>query len=224
MSGTLFQVSVLRAACNLDGLNRRSAQVPHTYQVVSGSGEREHPVLLKDPAMAHFPQQRDLLQPSETFFDALPLLLADSIAGVARGTCVNGAPASAPIILRHVRCYSQMAAFGHEIRSVISLVPAHCHWLRTRNLLQHNQRSVALRGPISLEYFCVHDQSVSVLHQQIPAVTQLGLLPRALACQSGIGIGLRCMRLIAPILPVKVNRGVARIVRRRSLSVLPLKN
>jgi len=30
--------------------------------------------------MAHFPQQRDRLQPSETFFDALPLLLADSIA------------------------------------------------------------------------------------------------------------------------------------------------
>ena len=30
------------------------------------------------------------------------------------------------------------------------------------------------------------------------------------------------MRLIAPILPVKVHRGVARIVRRRSLSVLPL--
>src|SRR5579864_6742582 len=196
MFGTLFRVSVMRASCNLAGLNRRSTQVPHTYQVVSGTGEGEHPVHFKDPAMAHFPQQRDRLQPSETFFNALPLSLADSIAGVARGTCVNGAPASAPIILRHVRCYSQMATFGHEIRSVISLVPAHGHWLRTRNLLQHNQRRVALRCAIGLEYFCVHDQSVSVLHQQIPAVTQLGLLPRALACQLGIGIGLRGMRLI----------------------------
>ena len=161
MSGTLFRVSVMRASCNLARLNRCSAQVPHTYQVVSGTGEGEHPVHLKDPAMAHFPQQRDRLQPSETFFDALPLLLADSIAGVARGTCVDGAPASAPIILRHVRCHSQMAAFGHEIRSVISFVPAHCHWLRTRNLLQHDQRCVALRCPIGFEYFCVHDQSVS---------------------------------------------------------------
>src|SRR5208282_5232248 len=145
MSGTLFRVSVMRAYCNLAGLNRCSAQVPHTYQVVSGTGEGEHPVHLKDPAMAHFPQQRDRLQPSETFFDALPLSLADFIAGVARSTCVNGATACSPIILLHVRVYSQMATFGHEIRSVISLVPAHGHWLRTRNLLQHDQSCVALR-------------------------------------------------------------------------------
>src|SRR5712691_10671364 len=96
-----------------------------TYMFWTGEGELTSAVgnwqrrLLKLFKLAHFPQQRDRLQPSETFFDALPLLLADSIAGVARGTCVNGAPASAPIILRHVRCYSQMAAFGHEIRSVI---------------------------------------------------------------------------------------------------------
>jgi len=101
MSGTLFRVLVMRASCNLAGLNRRSAQVPHTYQVVSGTGEGEHPVHLKDPAMAHFPQQRDRLQPPETFFDALPLLLADGIARVTRGTRIDGAPASPPIVLRH---------------------------------------------------------------------------------------------------------------------------
>ena len=95
--------------------------------------------------------------------------------------------------------------------------------LRTRNLLQHDQRGVTLRGPIGLEHFRIHDQSVPVLHQQIPAVTQLGLLACTLASQLGIGIGLRFVALIGPLLPVKVHRGVARIVRRRrSLSVLSL--
>jgi hypothetical protein len=62
MSGTLFRVSVMRASCNLAGLNRRSAQVPHTHQVVGGTGEGEHPVHLNDSAIAHFQQQRDRIQ------------------------------------------------------------------------------------------------------------------------------------------------------------------
>ena len=128
MSGSLFRTSVIRASRDLAELNQRSAQVPHAHQVVSGTGEGEYPVHLENPAMTHFPQQRDRLQPPETFFDALPLLLADGIARVTRGTRIDGAPASPPIVLRHGGCDPQMAALGHEIRRVIS--PKCSHSLR----------------------------------------------------------------------------------------------
>src|SRR5271157_1892524 len=119
MSEDLFRPSVVRAIRDLAWLKHHSAQVPHTHQVISGTSEREYPVHLENPAMTHFPQQRDRLQPPETFFDALPLSLADGITGVSRGPRIDGAPASALIVLRHVGRDSQMAALGHEIRRVI---------------------------------------------------------------------------------------------------------
>ena len=101
MSENLLRATVVCASGNLAGLNHCAAQVPHTHQVVGSTGEVEYPVHLPNPAMTHFPQQRDRLQPPETFFDALPLLLADGIARVTRGTRIDGAPASPPIVLRH---------------------------------------------------------------------------------------------------------------------------
>ena len=92
----------MRACRDLAGLNHRSAQVPHTPQVVGGAGEGKHPVHFENPTMAHFPPQRDRLQPPETFFDALPLSLADGIARVARGARIDAAAASPPIVLRYV--------------------------------------------------------------------------------------------------------------------------
>ena len=41
--------------------------------------------------MPHLAHQCDRLQPTETLFDSLPLLLADLISGVPRGPLVNGA-------------------------------------------------------------------------------------------------------------------------------------
>ena len=103
MSGTLFRVSVMRASCNLAGLNRCSAQIPHAYQVVSGAGEGEHPAHLKDPAMAHFPQQRDRLQPSETLFNALPFPLTNGMSDMLRGASINRTPTGSLKVLCHMR-------------------------------------------------------------------------------------------------------------------------
>ena len=82
MSRAIFRIPVMRASANSARLNRRSAEIPHTHQVVSGTGEGEYPVHLKNPAMTHFPQQRDRLQPPEAFLDAISLPLADGIARV----------------------------------------------------------------------------------------------------------------------------------------------
>ena len=94
--------------------------------------------------MPHFAQQRNGLQPAKTFFDALPLLLADGIARLSRGATINGAAASSPKVLRHVRRHPNVPALAHEIRRVEALVPAHRHAPASRNFLQHFQCSIAL--------------------------------------------------------------------------------
>jgi hypothetical protein len=53
--------------------------------------------------MPHFAHQRNSFQPAKTFFDVFPLLLADDIAALSRGEAINGAAASSPKVLRHVR-------------------------------------------------------------------------------------------------------------------------
>jgi len=58
-------------------------QVPHAHQIVSRAGEGEDPIDLQRSAMPHFAQQRNGLQPTKTFFDALRLLLTDGIARVS---------------------------------------------------------------------------------------------------------------------------------------------
>jgi len=58
-------------------------QVPHAHQIVSRAGEGEDPIDLQRSAMPHFAQQRNGLEPTKTFFDALRLLLTDGIARVS---------------------------------------------------------------------------------------------------------------------------------------------
>src|SRR5438046_117871 len=72
---------------------------------------------------------------------------------------------------------------------VEALISAYGHRLRSRNLLQHHQRRIALCPPVGHEHFCIDDQSVAILDQQIPAVAQLGLLPITFARQLRLGIG-----------------------------------
>src|SRR5712692_3686045 len=101
--GALMQVPPTHFSPDLGGLNRGWAQVPHAHQVVGGRGQGEHPVHLENPTMPYLPQQRDRLQPPETFFDALPLLLAEPIPFMARRPPINRAPAPPLLVLRHVR-------------------------------------------------------------------------------------------------------------------------
>ena len=64
--------------------NYAAHQIPHAHQVVGRAGEREDPIDFQRSAMPHFAHQRNSFQPAKTFFDALPLLLADDIAALPR--------------------------------------------------------------------------------------------------------------------------------------------
>src|SRR5947208_2386091 len=67
-------------------------EVSHAHQVVGCAGEGEDPVHFAHSAMPHFAQQGDRLQPAETLFDALSLLLTESIAGMLCRAPVDCAP------------------------------------------------------------------------------------------------------------------------------------
>src|SRR5258707_13543699 len=94
--------------------------------------------------MAHFAQQRNGLQPTKTFFDTLPLLLADGIALALRRAAINGAAASSSKVLRHVRRHPNVPALAHEIRRAEALVAAHRPAPASRNSFQHFKPAIAL--------------------------------------------------------------------------------
>src|SRR6266496_4399138 len=112
-------------------------EVSHAHQVVGCAGEGEDPVHFAHSAMPHFAQQGDRLQPAETLFDALSLLLTETIAGMLCRAPVDCAPTAPCQVLRHMGRHSQMSTLGHEIPSVEALISAHGHRLPSRNLLQH---------------------------------------------------------------------------------------
>ena len=121
--------------------------------------------------MSHLPHERYRLQPAEAFFDPFPLLLAEGVTRVLRGAAVNrDAPASSQV-LRYVRGHAQMAALLHKPDRVESFAAAHRQRLPAGKPLHHDQRRIAFGRPVRPEDFRVHDQSVAVLHQQVPAVT-----------------------------------------------------
>jgi hypothetical protein len=76
--------------------------------------------------MTHFPQQRDRLQPPETFFDVLPLLLADGIARVARGTRIDGALASALIVFIGTDGTSSSCSMNLKLLNRVFRLPRTC--------------------------------------------------------------------------------------------------
>jgi hypothetical protein len=199
-------------------------QVSHSHQVVSRAGQSKDPVHFAHPAMPNLPHERYRLQPAEAFFDSFPLLLADGVTRMPRGAAINRAAPASSQVLRHLRRHAQMAALLHKTERVEPFVAAHRQRLRAGKPLHHDQRRIAFRCPVRLEDFRVYDQSVAVLHQQISAVTQPGLLPLAFARQQRLGIGLGLVGLVRALLPVKVHRGIAGIIRRRSrLALLWLK-
>src|SRR5512142_2681211 len=174
--------------------------------------------------MPNLAKEGNRLQPSEAFLDPLSLPLADLVTLMPSRALINRTAAIPFEVLGHMRCDLHVATLGHELRRVKALVPSHRQPPLPQNLLQHQQRRVALRPPVGLPHHRVHNQSVSVLHQQIAAVAQFRFLALALTRQLRFRIGFRFVRPVRPILAMEVHGRIAGIiVGRRIRSVLPLK-
>jgi hypothetical protein len=162
-------------------------QMAHTHQVVGHAGEVEDPRHFAHSAMPHFAQPRRRLQPAETFLDAFPLALADLVSRVPGGAAINRDAARTRMVLRPMRRHPQVPVLRHKPARIESLVAAYRHRLCARHSLQHEQRGVALRRAVGLQSFRIHDQPVPVFHQQMPAVTQLRVLPWPLRASKDSG-------------------------------------
>ena len=135
---------------NLQRWNCRG-QISQAHQIVGCAGEGKDPIHFTDPAMAHFPHQRNRLQPAKAFFDPLPLLLAD---GVSRCRVVRPSIALPPVRRRFCATCGvtrRVAALGHKPARVKPFVATHRHRLRSRDLLQHHQGRVSFRRSVGLE-------------------------------------------------------------------------
>jgi hypothetical protein len=138
-----------------------------------------------------------------------------------RGAAINRATSTPPQVPRHVRRHPQIPVLFHKPEGVELFVVAHCQRMCAGKPLHHHQRRIAFRRSVGLEDLRVYDQSVPVLHQQIPAIAQPGPLPLAFARQQRVGIGLGLIGFVRALLPAKVHCGVARIIRRsRRLALL----
>src|SRR5689334_24268830 len=84
--------------------------------------KREHPAHLLDPAMPDVAHERDRLEPTEAFFDALALPLAHLITAMSRCAPVDCAAACPLHVLRNVRRHVQMPALYNEVPRIVCLV------------------------------------------------------------------------------------------------------
>src|SRR5262245_35711400 len=104
---------------------------------------------------------------------------------------------------------------SHKVLRVITLIPAqtfHPDFFSSLTL-EHSLGGFSLGAARGLTDFEVDQQPVSVLHQGMSPITQLGLFARPLTHQTTVGIGSRLMGLVAALLTMKIHPAIARISR-----------
>src|SRR5262245_4521281 len=159
------------------------------------------------------------LHPTKDFFDPLANPLTEGIAFMTRGSPIDGRSAFALGVGRHMRENLSPAQKSHKVLRVITLIPAqtfHPDFFSSLTL-EHSLGGFSLGAARGLTDFEVEQQPVSVLHQGMSSITQLGLFAWPLTHQTTVGIGSRLMGLVAALLTMKIYPAVARI----SLSFIP---
>src|SRR6266850_3068157 len=200
---------------------RLRRQVADPDQVVDGHSEDEHPADSLRPPMARLAEQAGRLEPAEDLLDELPLSLAHDVAGVARGAAIDRTRTIRGV-LGHVRRHLQPAQTSHEIPGVIPFVGAQRDPAGAREGGGHGERRLSLGVPRCGCQARIHRQAMTVLHQDVTLVAQLGLVRLALAGQPRLGVGRRGMGGVAARLAVEVHSRIARVVGRLARRVLAL--
>src|SRR5271170_7177165 len=191
-------------------------QVADPHQVVSRSGQGEHPADPGHAAMPRLAQHRHGLEPAESLFHPLAPPLTQGIAKVAAGALVD----RARWLLCNVGRDVMVAQMVHERSSVIALVGAERHAPIAGDVTDHGQGGLTLRPAGGLGQPGIDYQAVAILHQQMTQVAQLGLPPTGLLIEPCLRIGGRLMGRVAPPLAMKIDARIAGIVGRTWLRVL----
>ncbi len=172
-----FNTTERHYAWNLLYRNSCGHKVSHAHQIVGRARERKHPVHLQGSAMTYLAQQSHRLQPTEAFFDTLPFFLTDGHSPrgawfADRWRCRLFVSDFAPRAAS--RPYSGTRAQNPLYRSLCRRPPSRTRYpeVALTSPLPHPSRRCL--WPPTLSSTTINP--VAILHQQISAITQLGLL------------------------------------------------
>jgi len=150
-------------------------------------------------------EQAGRLEPAEDLLDELPLSLAHDVAGVARGAAIDRTRTIRGV-LGHVRRHLQPAQTSHEIPGVIPFVGAHVTGGAARAAAM---ASAALaRRTVAGVRRASTAQAMTVLHQDVTLVAQLGLVRLALAGQPRLGSVVEAWVALRRVSPWKFTVGL----------------
>src|SRR5580700_4913422 len=179
-------------------------QVSQSAEVVSSAGKGEQPPNLVDPSQLHFPDHPHHFHPPERLLHSFSLPLTHLIPPMSRGPLVHRAPA-VRIVLRHMWGNVHPAESSYESLRVVVFVSSQGEPLSAGDGLGHEHRCISLRSSISLGQKSLHQKPVTILHQYMSQVAELGFAPFGFLEQSSVGIRGRFMGLVRPFLLVKVD-------------------
>src|SRR3954454_3502353 len=176
--------------------------------VVGGRGEGETPSDTLEPAVAGLAQTARDFDPAEGLLDALADALAQGIAGVTGRAPIDGRGAVGRI-LGDMRGDIHLPQLRHMPGYVEGLVRTERNPSASWHIAHHDLRRLALGGAGSMRGLGVHDQAVTVLHQQMAHIAELGCLSLGFAVEPRIGVGGGGVCLVAPPLAAEVPRAVS---------------
>ena len=184
-----------------------TAQTAHAHQVVGGKAQQRLARELGLTDQFGLGQTAHCLDPAKGLLDSLAHFEAGFVALVALDAPID---CRVLVLGRHVRRDQEPATALDEGLAVVALVGADRGPLvPVAPAFEHRQRRLALGGATGMCDLHIHDQTVAVLHEDVPHVAQAGLVARALLEQPGIGIGGAGMGAVAALLPFEVHLGVA---------------
>src|SRR5216117_2149101 len=200
---------------------RLGREVSNPNEVVDGQGKGKHPVHAAGPAMTGLSHQADGLEPAEDLLDALPPTLAHPIAAMAGGPPIDRAGALGRV-LGDVRRDAEQPNRLDEIPRVVALVSPERHSTLAILSPHELQGGCPLGVAARRRHAAIDGEPVSVLHQDVAGVVELGFVRVAFAEQAGVGVRRGRVGRVAAPLAVKIHGRIARVVRRRGRRVFPL--
>src|SRR5215471_12668934 len=189
------------------------SQFRHAHKIIRRSHPPSRQLRSLGSPIPRFSKSSHRLGPAKDLFNSLSYPLTDTVALMARSAAINGRTALA----LGVGCYmSSDLSAAQKINKAVSVVVL----VRSQRFDSYTLCSLTpdhllgrlpLRSSGGLADFEIDQKPVSVLHQRMRPVTQLGLFARPLAGQQTLGVGLRLMGVVTALLSVKVHPTVARI-------------
>src|SRR5262245_21703489 len=193
--------------------NRLGHQLGHADKIVRRSYPPSSQLGSVSTPKTRFPKTSHGLHPTKDLFDSLSNPLTEGIALMTRGSPIDGRSAFALGVGRHMRENLSSTQKTHKVLSVITLISSqtfHPDSFSSLTLKQPLGR-FSLGAARGLTDFEVDQQPVSVLHQGMGPITQLGLFAGPLTHKTTVRISNGLMGLVVAFLTMKIHPAVARI-------------